>query len=413
MRSDTAGTRLDALTGLRFFAALAVVLYHETSPHFDGAPAWLERYLSSGYVSVSLFFVLSGYILAYNYLPAGRRAALHAPQFWSARVARIYPVYALGLVLGLPFFVNKLLVQGGAPGSMAAEGLGVVAAATSLLQAWIPGTACRLNCPGWSLSVEAFFYLVFPVLGLLLARIPARRLPAALVLAWGASVGLLAGVRVAAVRGAAAAGIALGAGWWDPVASFPLLRLGEFTFGILLGLLFLARRERAADGARWVAPLAPAALVGIAALLPLELPEPLGVARQQLLVPLFGLLVFGLAHGRGIVARALSLPAVVLLGEASYALYILHVPIHSLMGAVDKIAGLGVHDTPLWFPAYLATAVAASLAAYRWVEVPSRDRVRSYLTRRFGAGARGEREAGPRTGHAEPASELVAERASA
>ncbi|WP_216623207.1 acyltransferase family protein [Corallococcus exercitus] len=88
---------LDALTGLRFLAAAHVVAYHVYHLVFTGteAPPGLHGLLDSGYVGVSFFFVLSGFILGYNYLerPPDTHEARKA--FWVARFARVYPVYAL------------------------------------------------------------------------------------------------------------------------------------------------------------------------------------------------------------------------------------------------------------------------------------------------------------------------------
>ena len=81
--------RLPALTSLRFFAALHVVIFHLYSIHVTEGPAWYRNLSSLGYVGVSLFFVLSGFILVYTY--AGR--AWTAVTFWQARIARIYPAY--------------------------------------------------------------------------------------------------------------------------------------------------------------------------------------------------------------------------------------------------------------------------------------------------------------------------------
>ena len=94
--------RLNALTTLRFFAALHVVLFHmRVVGILPGGPWWYQNFASIGFVGVNFFFVLSGFILVYTY--DGQQ--LNAAKFWRARFARIYPAYALSLVVAAPFFM--------------------------------------------------------------------------------------------------------------------------------------------------------------------------------------------------------------------------------------------------------------------------------------------------------------------
>jgi peptidoglycan/LPS O-acetylase OafA/YrhL len=375
--------RLDALTGLRFFAALAILLFHETDGHLAAAPPLVMRYLKSGFMSVSLFFVLSGFILTYNYLTIERRSSLARPEFWAARFARIYPVYLLGLALGLLPFVHNLLRREGSPGSVLLEGTGVVASTLMLVQAWIPRAACRLNCPGWSLSVEAFFYLIFPALGLLLVRLRGRQLLLALAVTWVVSVVLFAAAWI-------------GVGSWAPSGEeiallrrtlrfFPLLRVAEFAFGMLVGLVFLERRDEASAFGASPQVLTLVAFAGLVVGVPLRATGALEAVHQQLLLPLFGLLVYGLAYGRGLMARALAAPFVVLLGDASYALYILHGPVHAWLGAADGALRTGFHSSAWWVPMYAAVTIALSIATYRLIEVPARDYLKKWIGGRLRA----------------------------
>src|ERR1035437_982751 len=90
---------LRALTSLRFFAAMYVVLFHEShNPGHIVLFPLAARFVASGFTAVTLFFVLSGFILAYNYDRIRSRR-----EFWISRFARIYPVYFLSL---LPVFIT-------------------------------------------------------------------------------------------------------------------------------------------------------------------------------------------------------------------------------------------------------------------------------------------------------------------
>lgn len=83
---DAARPRLGALTTLRFFAALHVVLFHmKVIGILTDGPWWYQNFAGIGYVGVNFFFVLSGFILVYTY--AG--PSLSVWRFWQARFARV------------------------------------------------------------------------------------------------------------------------------------------------------------------------------------------------------------------------------------------------------------------------------------------------------------------------------------
>src|SRR5262245_35048532 len=130
--------QIRTLTGLRFLAALHVVVFHFGQKRFHGLVGGL---VSSGYTAVSLFFVLSGFVLAYTYGQRHAGRGLDRRTFWVARFARIYPLYVLALVIALPFYLRD-----GRPGGWL-EPLLVVC----LAQAWLPGAAVAWNGPAWSL----------------------------------------------------------------------------------------------------------------------------------------------------------------------------------------------------------------------------------------------------------------------
>src|ERR1700743_93287 len=104
--------QLPALTGLRFLLATWVSLYHQTN---EGGliatvtwPWWIMAPLRTGYAAVSVFFLLSGFILSHSYSLKNTWTNAEAWRFGVARFARIYPVYSLGL---LSFLILALLAQ--------------------------------------------------------------------------------------------------------------------------------------------------------------------------------------------------------------------------------------------------------------------------------------------------------------
>jgi peptidoglycan/LPS O-acetylase OafA/YrhL len=138
-RDPTQKAPLPALTSIRFFAALWVVVFHLQAAGFStGGEAsntgWLHNLLSTGYCGVGLFFVLSGFILTYNYLTLdthGRRLQ----HYWVARAARILPLYFFGLALDSPSVIAGTLKTGVTPANIAWIA-GVLLACVLLMQAW-------------------------------------------------------------------------------------------------------------------------------------------------------------------------------------------------------------------------------------------------------------------------------------
>lgn len=149
-RADQANpSSIEALTSIRFFAALCVLLYHSGGPaisSLSATPEAVKNFFANGYLGVTFFFVLSGFILTHVYfgkLHNGRAVQ----QYALARFARIYPVYLLALLLATPF----------AP----ADDFWRIAPQFFLLQLWFPPEfhfwPANWNMQSWTLSAELFF----------------------------------------------------------------------------------------------------------------------------------------------------------------------------------------------------------------------------------------------------------------
>jgi peptidoglycan/LPS O-acetylase OafA/YrhL len=377
IRHRTSRPALEPLTGLRFVAAMAVVLYHV--PLAAGMPDAIVRLLSRGYLGVSLFFVLSGFILTYTYIdPHSGTMRGSAREFWWARIARIYPVYAAALLISLPIFVVFRVVI-----AVPNERPAAVLSATLtplLLQAWWPSAATQWNTPGWSLSVELFFYALFPVFAVWLARRP-NALRASL-LVWAACL-IPAGAYV--VTSAGAATPRFDHYFWLQAVKFnPAVHLGELAIGVAAGLAFLRRGDRSPLSSRtfsWVVPIALA--IAVIAVVGTDR-VPYALCHAGLLAPLWAIVILRLADGGGHFARLLGSQTLVRLGEASYALYLVHSP---LLGYQRLLLGfLKVRYPDLAVPSmlqllvFLAVALGLSFVLYRHVEEPARRSIRARMS---------------------------------
>ena len=147
---NTKPSRLNALTGLRCFAAINIVLFHFSNPNWFGP---LAPVVNAGYASVSFFILLSGFVLAYNYAERARTGTLDARRFWEARFTRLYPIYLLSLILSWRTIPGEYMHH-----SHAMFWTGMVLSPL-LLQGWIPEIATFLNTPAWTMSAEGFYYV--------------------------------------------------------------------------------------------------------------------------------------------------------------------------------------------------------------------------------------------------------------
>jgi peptidoglycan/LPS O-acetylase OafA/YrhL len=324
--------RFIALDGLRGIAALAVLTIH-----MGGIPA---RLLPGAYLAVDFFFCLSGFVLAHAY----GESALSFSSFLKARAIRLYPLYLAGLILG----VAAAVIVGVSPAVIgAATAVSIFFMPTPFAVTGLPGTVgglYPLNPPAWSLLFEILANATwFPL------RVVFRRAPS-LVLVIAAAL-FVASVLV---YGAATAG-----GYWTNAWG----GVARVTFSFFAGATIYQIWRRAA----W-RPRAPFWLVGAALLLIFVLPMP----REAIDIPavLFSmpaLVYFGACCSPS--ARASDIMQRVL-GDASYAVYVLHFPVILI---VDRVVAPGmVHRSLVTTPLTVGIVVILALWLDRAYDRPVR-----------------------------------------
>ncbi len=344
---------LKALTSVRALAALYVAMYHLVQPYQLWGP--LTPFMSGGFTAVGFFFLLSGFILTYSNGLEYASGKADTRRFWIARFARVYPIYFL--VMLWSGYINR--------GSFR-QHIHIFAFIADLLmvQSWSIRTVSFFNVPAWSLSVEAFFYLVFPFVVL---RLRPRSLKVGL---------LMFAVSYAAILAIGAVGLIVDpqASWsdvdWSPGAHnlvfalrrYPLLHLPEFFCGIILGWMYLQSSVsvRFAQVAVW------SSLAGLGIALALSWHMPFLVLHNGLLMPLFALLVIGLTQPN-FVSKSLSVAPMLLLGEASYSFYLIHFNFKEITlrswGWATSVANLVPR---------LLILVPLCVCLHLWVERPAR-----------------------------------------
>lgn len=319
---------IPALTGLRWFAALAV-FFHHSAAH-ESLPDPVRRIMGAGSNGVTFFFLLSGFVIALNYFDSATRPTPRSTwNYLIGRLARVYPLYLLVLVVVWLAVddhsnVSRFLIQ-------------VLA-----LQSWHPSLVVTygINAPGWSIGVEFFLYACFPLLVLALRPI-ANNAKALLAVAVAA---IVAAFVLAALfqhfRNGLPATNPFSAHRW--LYRTPASRLGDFTLGMVAALLLRqAKRSWPASAARdrvlsplltWL-PLA-------ATLLLMAWPGRTHYyASYDAMWMLPGvLLFFGLSqYPQSALGRFLSTRLVVFLGEVSFAFYLVHRPLMQVVGAASWV----------------------------------------------------------------------------
>jgi len=363
MSFEESRPRLPAVTSLRFFAAFHVALFHMNEMGVLTGPAWLKAFAGIGYVGVSFFFVLSGFILVYTY--AGREISLR--NYFQSRFARIYPAYLFSLVLTFPFFYFGALKMQVPFFAFASQHFVLSSVLVLLLlQSWIPAAALAWNPVAWSLSVEAFFYLVFPFALPKYAKLSRTALWALIPACWLAGLAVSAGYLMLRPAGMPY----VNSNDWSSsvqfVKFFPLVRLPEFLMGMACGFLFLRSERNPKHGL----PLAALGLLGVAATTAASRFVPYLVVHTALGGPAFAAVVYGIALQPSWAAW-MNNRALVLFGNGSYSFYLLHSifvwPFFHNM-RTQELRNQGFIGIGIW----LVMMLTISSFVYKFIEEPAR-----------------------------------------
>jgi peptidoglycan/LPS O-acetylase OafA/YrhL len=298
-----AANRFIALDGLRGVAALLVVLLHvEWTNHLTN-----NKFVQRGYVSVDLFFILSGFIMSANYLDRIRSGA-NVRTFLGLRLFRLYPLHLTMLLAFLCLEFAKLFAQhvlAISPGPQApftgGNSLGSALANLLLLNGLPLLQGGGWNGPSWSISCEYAAYIVFSIVAL--SGLTRSRLF------------FIVGTVLAA---ATYSGLCLARGSLNVTEDWGLIRC---LAGFFLGMLIFQWKKT-----NYVFPSG--AMMGVlstavaaAALLTMVLTSGPFIA---LVIPFLAMMIALLQFDEGPVARLLASSSAQFLGRVSYSIYMVH-----------------------------------------------------------------------------------------
>lgn len=348
------------LASLRFFFSILVFTSHLWFLEYDHPTlAYIHKNLfKEGFIGVSFFFILSGFIMSYSYQQKLLDDKISFTNYWIARFARIYPIHFITLLLAIPLsfntdvvnWINKFLLN------------------VLLLQSFIPsdGYYLTFNAVSWSISTEMFFYITFPLLVLLMTRAKTRW---ALVLAYITIVPI---------------GLILTKDALHHAIFYvnPVMRIGDFVVGMLLYRLYEQRKNTEYLNNRRFANIAEALTIAMMfAFVYFHKHIPMGFRYSMYYLLPMSLLVYVFSYSKGFISDIISKKLFVQLGNMSFAFYMLHILViryYTLLQS--KIPALPINYIAAIMLYFVTLALAFVL--HKYYEIPLSNYIRKLYTNR-------------------------------
>lgn len=351
--------RLEQLTFIRFIAAIAVVIHHFGMSIFPFNNIILYKIFKQGDLGVSFFFFLSGFVMIIAYQNKNK---IDFFDYIKNRFARIYPVFLLAAAL---IFINKI-VQGDE--YLNIKGLFLH---LTMLHAWIPGYQLSYNIASWTLSVEFFFYFLFPFL--FNSFYTNKQVKFSRILSFTLIIWIITQIILVLFKPNLFfnfEGIAFL--YKEVLRLFPLMHLNQFLVGNLFGLLFLKYGVKAIKNY----DIQIIALTSIL-LLVLILNPDINLFGGLILV-VFAPLVYFIACNNGFLTKISNYKFLIFLGEISYGIYILQYPIYYLTKYFYKTYNNNYIGDGLKFYIMIFLLILVSSLSYLYIEKPLREKIKRF-----------------------------------
>ncbi|MFM8943366.1 MAG: acyltransferase family protein, partial [Acidimicrobiaceae bacterium] len=392
---------IPSLDGIRALSVLAVIVYHAN-----------KLWLPGGFLGVEVFFVISGYLITLLLLAESEKnGTVSLKDFWLRRARRLLPalwVVVLGVVVFAALFQREIL------GTLRGDVVAALFYGFNWFQVWV-GTSYFTSFEFvplrhlWSLAVEEQFYLIWPIIMLVVAKFGKRRLPivSAIFVFIAVSFAVYMAVvyhpgTISTINDTPEQFMSL---FGQPVSRVDYLFLGTFTrsSGLLLGAAlaiwwrpWLLQNSRAGESKLYD-------IVGFGGLVALALMmwrfhtviegTDGGTVGYDLLfrggffltdLASVALIAAAVHPGSKVIAKSLSNPVLVWLGRRSYGFYLFHWPVFQFY---RRFAGQGL--TPYEFVVLVLLALALTELSYRYIETPVRQGAISRWWREFRQPAHG------------------------
>ncbi|MEL0651237.1 acyltransferase [Algibacter sp. TI.3.09] len=345
--------RIEQLTFTRFVAAVLIVFHHFGSGKMHFTNEYTRFLFKQANVGVSYFFILSGFVMIIAY---HKKMHVNFMDYMRNRFARIYPVYLLALLSLLALFVISNQV------SYVDFVLNLF-----MVQTWVPSKALVFNNAAWSLSVELFFYVLFPLLyNRFYTKINYKKLIVPIVLFWFISQILFHYLFFKESYPILFYST-------EDLKYHPVFHLNEFLIGNLAGLYFINNSNKIKNYDIFI--------FSLVALVLLALKFPIGLNfHNGLLAVLFIPLIILISLNNGFITKLFNKKAFIFLGEISFGLYILQFVVWIYISdyRLNKYFGLDKGEDFLFcFFLRLAILIGLSVLTYLYIETPIRNKIKN------------------------------------
>ncbi|SEA49842.1 Peptidoglycan/LPS O-acetylase OafA/YrhL, contains acyltransferase and SGNH-hydrolase domains [Flavobacterium gillisiae] len=347
------------LTSLRFFFAFMIFVHHMTflAKSKSSTLRWIhESILKEGYIGVSFFFILSGFILAYNYRDSMLNKKISKSNFYIARIARIYPLHILTLLIAVPITIQNVNFELSLWFKQLFFNL-------TLTQSFVPIKKIyfSFNSPSWSISNELFFYLLFPFLILLISKLKILKYSKSLLIPFLLLLPILM-LLIPPIY------------YKNLFYVNPFFRVFDFIIGILLFELYLKIKDKKKVINFNILEFGSILLLVVFFIFHSQLPLVVRYSIYYWLPMSFLILVF--AFQKGLLSRLLSNNTLILLGEISFGFYMFHQLVLKYFIMLNKSL-LNITNEYLIISIILIVSLIISYVSLIWFENP----VNKYLKR--------------------------------
>lgn len=344
------------LTFTRFVAAITIVIYHFGNNVFPFNVPFISFFVKQANLGVSYFFVLSGFVMALAYSQKNREIDFNL--YIKNRAARILPLYYLALLSMLLYYFIRIKLL--SVNSDYTPNFIDIFFNIFLLQNWIPENVHVINTASWTLSVEAFFYILFPLLfNKFYSKFSLKVIAISVIIVFISSQGLFHFLLHQYPSRQS---------FW---LSLPLLHLNVFIAGNLIGLLFIKYKNRFLKDL-FFSVLFSVLLMFIVLYFPAK-----QINYSNGFFIIFQIpILFLIALDKGRLTKLFRKKLMVYLGEISYGIYILQFPVYFFFTATLTFFHYKINQ-PLFY-AYLIILIVVSGISFNYVEKPLREKIKRW-----------------------------------